>query len=1048
MPVVSQSTGVGQVKPTYFLEMCKFIEARYLAHSKCTFIHSRYCICHLYFPLHFYCNNILSASIAQVKGDVDVDHCTGDVEHPSNVTSKKKIKLDKAEKLLAKAMAMHRAEEQQNGISPQCLELARKYAGQAKKGAVELSNLLHRHSKSLSDDMSRDVLVSRLIPEQKRELFNLKEEVYYNHQMGITASGAASRNEAVLADGVASPSSALPSEGTPMPPTASACADTIQETIDDVSPTLMTRKSSKSADDTAEDSVSVGPQSLGHVGTKGATFTAMQSLQESPIAVDLPIGPPIQQILPCRARSIPSGHTDETAFLTVPPNALHGLELSCSHKKCDKFFRYCAVCDTVAAKVKFDERHGHGYTSSSLDLEPLETMQGDEGVAVDSIPSNEPGSSVGKSGGYSQAVLDLARLSAESLLNGRKIRDWEYIERYKTPALHKLLDSVHENYRHVVRTLIGHESVSRRAYNKLEQATTNRLKNDAQYAAGVLEQHKALCYTSHLITPDKRKASPPRRASKARRTLSFSASPSNVSNAELNDQEEEVIQLMEESKLARGDRASLVTDWKYVSMYASVELSSHIALNDGGPNKKSRLLRGFNGNSSLKAITEQRQALVRKRLQLGQIDWLGNPNHYHSCSDLSRSSRSKHKSMDESSKASHETLRSSSNTHNEGFNGHESDVDGAPMSVNGEEMGDKDSNLSDFDHNNDEILDGALTPHQQELARLCAESGFLGNPSEKKKRNWTYIEYHASPSLRLILESKGAKSREIRAIITSKFGREAFAKEEDYILQEIRQDDNYIAKVRLKHHAISLADSKNRLESQHHFDPINESTTSRRGKTSYDSESDEYQSCIGSDDGSEIDEGVVALTDAEKDLAILAQESMYSREAGKCNFQYVECFASQQLKQHIRNQKPQYRHTLVVLVKSGKKNAFNRLKRRTRRKLMRDSQYAKQIRERLKEALGESKAATIISGSFRNVSTPVATPSPKRRPPTSQQATFTRRPVFSSTPVPEQETTTHSLTKYEKEIIQLGEESRIAYNNSKTYRWDYSECTIVLAMFI
>ena len=102
---------------------------------------------------------------------------------------------------------------------------------------------------------------------------------------------------------------------------------------------------------------------------------------------------------------------------------------------------------------------------------------------------------------------------------------------------------------------------------------------------------------------------------------------------------------------------------------------------------------------------------------------------------------------------------------------------------------------------------------------------------------------------------------------------------------------------------------------------------------------------------------------------------------------------------------------------------------------MRDDQYAQQVRERLEEAVGKSKAAAITSGSMRDISAPVATP--RKRPPTSQQAP---RPGFSCVPVPMQDIATHSLTKYEQEIIQLGEESRIAYNDSKTYRWDYSEC--------
>lgn len=70
--------------------------------------------------------------------------------------------------------------------------------------------------------------------------------------------------------------------------------------------------------------------------------------------------------MPCRARSVPVGHTPQTAYLSIPPDAPHGMVLMCSHPHCaasGKRFRFCAVCDIPVAKRNFLKRHSHGLVS-------------------------------------------------------------------------------------------------------------------------------------------------------------------------------------------------------------------------------------------------------------------------------------------------------------------------------------------------------------------------------------------------------------------------------------------------------------------------------------------------------------------------------------------------------------------------------------------------------------------------------------------------------------------------------------------------------------
>ena len=64
--------------------------------------------------------------------------------------------------------------------------------------------------------------------------------------------------------------------------------------------------------------------------------------------------------IPCKARGIVDAHNPRTAYMDVPPDAIHGLILVCSHPTCaqsGRRFRYCAVCEIPVAKRNFNKRH-------------------------------------------------------------------------------------------------------------------------------------------------------------------------------------------------------------------------------------------------------------------------------------------------------------------------------------------------------------------------------------------------------------------------------------------------------------------------------------------------------------------------------------------------------------------------------------------------------------------------------------------------------------------------------------------------------------------
>eukprot|EP00562_Extubocellulus_spinifer_P001300 CAMPEP_0178472386 /NCGR_PEP_ID=MMETSP0696-20121128/1543_1 /TAXON_ID=265572 /ORGANISM="Extubocellulus spinifer, Strain CCMP396" /LENGTH=773 /DNA_ID=CAMNT_0020099573 /DNA_START=488 /DNA_END=2809 /DNA_ORIENTATION=- len=112
------------------------------------------------------------------------------------------------------------------------------------------------------------------------------------------------------------------------------------------------------------------PHQIGGPGLAGSKVTpdAAARVAHAKATGEPPVGPPTWRRMPCKARSVPDGHTAETAYLTIPPNAQHGLVLACSHPECrqsGKRFRFCAVCDLPVAKRNFLKRHSHGLVTAA-----------------------------------------------------------------------------------------------------------------------------------------------------------------------------------------------------------------------------------------------------------------------------------------------------------------------------------------------------------------------------------------------------------------------------------------------------------------------------------------------------------------------------------------------------------------------------------------------------------------------------------------------------------------------------------------------------------
>ena len=114
-----------------------------------------------------------------------------------------------------------------------------------------------------------------------------------------------------------------------------------------------------------------------------------------------PLGPPTWRRFPCKARSVREGHTADTAYLTIPPCAQHGLVLACSHPECresGKRFCFCAVCDLPISKRNFPKRHSHGLVSAAArspgtDDDHDDSLMERAATAMASSPSADSGAS-------------------------------------------------------------------------------------------------------------------------------------------------------------------------------------------------------------------------------------------------------------------------------------------------------------------------------------------------------------------------------------------------------------------------------------------------------------------------------------------------------------------------------------------------------------------------------------------------------------------------------------------------------------------------------
>ena len=866
--------------------------------------------------------------------DMDVDSTSNDVAQPPPSTFEKKIKLDKAEKLLAKAMATCRAEVQQNGNDPNYLPFARDFISGCKpntKGAGQLSALLNDKSKGLSSDMSRDMLVSCLIPKEKQYIFEQKEIACYDKEMRrLKKPNAPPAGDTGTTTAEASPTLL---DDVPMGAVDDTTTNPEQGVKNKISPPLTAKKSTaRSNGDVFSENRAESTSSVGHPTDRAAErrfpCTARSSIPlhhtedtaflivppDAPHGLELtcqhpecsklfrfcatcdkpaakamfdtrhshaaslpnparpptvdntdrsngtrtklhefgsdgeqsrggkmnghrvydemlpatcqtvavntasaatairgataPDSPSIGRKVPCKARPpLPPDHTGRTAFLVIPPKAPHGLELKCSHPGCNKLSRYCAICDNIASAPSFCSRHKH--TEGDAPAAEGSHIRACE-INEDSCEGHTKGSNeVDDDNSPSDALEELAKLSVESIGNGKNYRDWNYIECYMGPSLKNLLDSAKQEYRHNIRALIPQTPFNRIAYKRSAENARRKLETDPQYAEQVAERRRAIAGPSQTPSSQKRKVETSIETQKVQRIQKFPSPRS--STLRLNAIEEETIRLVEESKLARGSSGHFLADWGYVERYASESLRSTGKLR--GKNKKAALLRGFNGVSSLKNVTEQRQREVRRGLVSGELGWLGKKDHYSYANPLRGSKLRRSSTIDAIQNAAFGSYDPTRVNQAERFNGEscgiESDVDGVPMSDE-EEDSDEDfvedthkvgaSQDSNFFANDD------LTAIQQELAKLCAESSFLGDPDgkfhRKPKRNWQYIEMYASDPLKSLMRSKEVRSRGPKSAITTKCGREAFGKEEDRILDEIRQDDEYALKIRVQHSVI------------------------------------------------------------------------------------------------------------------------------------------------------------------------------------------------------------------------------------------------------
>ena len=651
------------------------------------------------------------------------------MEQPANTCTtlkKEPAELSKAERDLAKAIGKCRAKIEGGNPSSTYLDFVREYAGLCDRKR-RLHNLLDNPPKGqiLSDDMSREDLVSCLIDEEKKGKFYKREGKSYRKEIRLSKtrnkSAGAFTEDASPNAGGASLFPPPPPDDTSMAsatavanpsPDGSLLAAAVPTTRDSVSGGASTPIEARPPVDVL---ITPGRDDIGTTGTgdcelpkskpkisnesagsnaDGAAHIEHLSQSSTGIsrpqdvaAADLPIGPLIQQILPCRARSfVPPDHTEETAYLIIPPNVPHGFELKCSHPECEKFYKFCALCNTATIKNKFNERHSH-------------TKR--EYGSRDATPASEPTISL-------------------------------------TPKKRR-------------------KSLSRKA-SKAQRITTESSPSNK---------------TSGLQLSDDKDVATNKPKARRSRTVA----------PELTENEEETIQLMEESKLARGGGDNLRADWKYVKKYASKTLRPAINAANSR-NMKARLLRGCSARSTeeLKAITMLRQEEVRKGLQSKELEWLGDKGHYRNTNSSS---------MERSTTLIPASLLTSDEEESN------NSINGSPLQdiYDSDEDEDDDYPSDDTDTN----LDSEdLTRAEEDFAVLSQESMFLCD-NDQGRRNFVYIDKFASKSLKELmasLETQGYQHQ--TSMLVPKRKMKALLRLQDQTRRKLEDDKCYSQRVKAR----------------------------------------------------------------------------------------------------------------------------------------------------------------------------------------------------------------------------------------------------------
>ena len=132
-----------------------------------------------------------------------------------------------------------------------------------------------------------------------------------------------------------------------------------------------------------------------HVPQTILGYTPMRST--SPLSVgEEPVKKPVASFhncrrttlrFPCKARGVPDNHNARSAQVDVPPDAVHGSILVCSHAACcgsGRKFRWCEVCGVPVAKRNFGKRHSHGILMPSQ-LAVEEEKAEDDGSSSQSL---------------------------------------------------------------------------------------------------------------------------------------------------------------------------------------------------------------------------------------------------------------------------------------------------------------------------------------------------------------------------------------------------------------------------------------------------------------------------------------------------------------------------------------------------------------------------------------------------------------------------------------------------------------------------------------